>query len=362
MKNSLKIASPFGIKISIHWTFLFLIAWVIAIDLGQGFNFQQIMMSVLFILVLFICVILHELGHSLAAKSFGGDVKSITLLPIGGMANIKKMPDKPREELLITVAGLAVNVIIAFILWMILGSLGLLNIENIEYKAITAKNFFVMLMVVNLLIVAFNLIPAFPMDGGRILRAMLSFKMSKVQATRIAQTVGKIFAVSFVVLGLFYNPFLIVIGIFVFLGAQAEYQMIKYHDLLDKFKVEDIINEDYAALDPEDTLEKAANILIHGSDNGFVIKSGNKYQGILTKEDLIKGLATLGNSGSVKEVMTKSIYSVSPDKRLNKVYQEMMKNRYPLIPVLSHDNIVGVIELENIHELIMVKQAEKKYD
>ena len=361
MKNSLKIGKPFGITISIHWTFLFLIIWIVAIDLGRGLNSQQVMMSVLFVLALFICVVLHELGHSLTAKALGGDVKSITLLPIGGMANIKKMPDKPKEEFLITIAGLLVNVVIALILWLILSSLGPVHITQIDFTAITTKNFFLMLMVVNLILVVFNLIPAFPMDGGRLLRAVLSFRMNKVRATSIAKTVGKTFAVAFVILGLFYNPFLIVIGIFVFLGAQAEYEMVRYHDVLNKYKVEDLISTNFKSLDAEDSLETAANTLIHGSDNGFVIKSGTGFRGILTKEHLIRGLTKLGNHAKIKEVVTEPVYSVDPGKPLNTVFEEMIKHKYQLVPVFSNGHFVGILDMENIRELIMVEQAERNY-
>jgi Zn-dependent protease len=358
MKNSLKIARPFGISIYIHWTFLFIIAWIVAIDIGQGFNTGQILMSVLFVLTLFICVVLHELGHSLTAKALGGEVKSITLLPIGGMANIKKMPDKPKEEFLITIAGLAVNVVIALILWVVLSSLGRLDFQDMDFQAITAQNFFVMLMAVNLFIVAFNLIPAFPMDGGRILRSLLSFKMSKVKATRISKSIGKTFGVLFAIAGLFYNPFLVIIGIFVFIGAQAEYEMIKYHDLLENYKVKDVINNEYTAFEPNDPLEKAAHSMIHGSDNGFVILSGSTISGILTKKNIIKGLSTLGNQGKVKEVMVAPIKPVDLEMPLNTVFQKMMRNKYEILPVQTNGHLEGVLDLENIKELVMVLQAE----
>lgn len=357
MKNSLVIGKPFGITIAIHWTFLFLIAFVVAIDLSQGLNYQQILLSVLFVLALFVCVVLHELGHSITAQNLGGEVKSITLLPIGGMANIKKMPDKPKEEFLITIAGLAVNVVIALILWLVLNSFGTINLEEMDFKTINRKNFFVMLMAANLFVVVFNLVPAFPMDGGRILRSLLSFKMTKLKATRIAKTVGKVFAVLFVILGLFYNPFLVVIGIFVYFGAQAEYRMIKYHDVLNKFKVKDILQEEYTTLHPDDTLEKAANQLIHGSDNGFIVVSEKGFEGTLTKEEIINGLANFSKQGKVKDALSETGFRVKPDSPLPGVYQEMIKNKYSIIPVFSDDKLTGVLELENIQDLILVQEA-----
>jgi predicted transcriptional regulator len=198
------------------------------------------------------------------------------------------------------------------------------------------------------------------MDGGRILRSLLSFRMDKISATRVAQTVGKIFAVAFVIIGLFYNPFLIIIGIFVFIGAQAEYQMIKYNNVLDKYSVGDVISTDYIVLQPEDTLEKAANTLIHRSANGFIIMSDNEYRGILTKENIIKGLSSSGNKGKINEVLNGHHYSTTPEMNLNKVFQEMMRNKSPIVPVFSDNKITGILDLENIQELIMIEQASRR--
>ena len=194
MKYSLRIGRPFGIKISIHWTFLLLIAWVVIVGVQQGLNLEQTLLSIFFVLTLFVCVVLHELGHSLAAMHYGADVRSITLLPIGGMANISKMPEKPKQELVVTVAGLAVNVVIAFILFGVISITGGVNPEQMDFTAITTTNFLVMLMLVNLFVVAFNLIPAFPMDGGRILRSLFSMKMDRLKATRWAKNTGQAFA------------------------------------------------------------------------------------------------------------------------------------------------------------------------
>ncbi len=253
-RYSLLLGRPFGIKVSVHWTFSLLIAWIVLISVGRGLETPQILMHILFVLALFVCVVLHELGHSLAAIRLGGEVHSITLLPIGGMAHMSKMPDKPRDEFLVSAAGPLVNVVIAFLLWLYISTIQRISIEDMEFQAITTQNFALMLMAANLFIVAFNLIPAFPMDGGRLFRSALSMKLSRLKATQIAKDIGQIFAILFIVAGLFVNPFLVIIGIFILLGAKGEYEMIKYQEILRDTTVKDIVKTEFAELDENNTL------------------------------------------------------------------------------------------------------------
>jgi Zn-dependent protease/CBS domain-containing protein len=357
MKYSLKLGRPFGIKISIHWTFLLLIAWVVIIDVQQGLNFQQIMLSVLFILTLFVCVVLHELGHSLAAIKFGSEVRSITLLPIGGMANIRKIPEKPMQELIMTVAGLAVNVVIALILLGILLTRGGLDLEQMDFKTITPRNFLTMLMFVNLFVVFFNLIPAFPMDGGRILRALFSMRMNRLKATRWAKNTGQFFAVAFVMAGLFLNPFLVVIGVFVFIGASAEYNLMKLGESIKAYSASDAMITDYMELAPEETLEKAAETLVHHHENGFVVAANGRIEGILTSNDIIKGLSNNDRGTTVREIMNADYETVAPDASLQEVFQMIQTRKIAIIPIVKNGRIKGIIDKDNIHQFIMVKNA-----
>lgn len=357
MKHSLQIGRPFGIKISIHWTFLFLIAWVVIIDIQQGLNFKQTMLSILFILVLFVCVVLHELGHSFTAMRFGADVKSITLLPIGGMANISKLPETPKEELLMTIAGPAVNVVIALILYVIISAFGNVDFQEIDFTAITGENFLTMLLFVNLFIVAFNLIPAFPMDGGRILRALFSFRMDKLKATRLAKITGQAFALTFMIVGLFINPFLVIIGIFVFLGASAEYKTLKFTELLKFYTVSEAIITDYHTVHPEAPLEKAAEQLLHHQINGIIVTRGNEPLGILTKNDIIKGLSMEGKNIPVKQVMSVDFETVGPSEPLDKVFQRMQGKKSLMVPVMKNDRILGILDMDALQQFILVKSA-----
>ena len=360
MKYSLNLGRPFGIKVAIHWTFLLLIAWVVIVALQQGSNFQQVIMSVIFILALFVCVTLHEFGHSLAARRYGIETKSITLLPIGGMANIKGMPEKPKEEIIVTLSGLVVNVVIAGIIWGIIATTGGMSMDT-KFEKITAENFFVLLMVTNLFIVAFNLIPAFPMDGGRSLRAALSLKMNRRKATRAASVTGQFFGVVFTIGGLFVNPFLVIIGIFVFLGARAEYEQEKYKYALGGYKVSDVMMHDYSTFKKSATLKEVVKTLLDSQEEGFIItEDGDEVAGTLTKDHIISGLSKFGESGKVEDAMNETFESLDPELPLQKALEKMQFNKYKFLPVTENGKLKGVVDLNNIQEFVMVKSALKE--
>ncbi len=356
-RYSLPLGKPFGIRVAVHWTFSLLIAWIVIISLARGLALPQVIMHIFFVLALFVCVVLHELGHSLAAIRLGGEVSSITLLPIGGMAHLSRMPEKPRDEFLVSAAGPLVNVVIAILLWIYLVILQRVDIDNMEFHTITRQNFALMLMAANLFIVVFNLIPAFPMDGGRLFRSALSMRLSRLKATRIAKDIGQIFAVFFIIAGLFFNPFLVVIGFFILLGAKGEYEMIKYQEILRDATVDDIVKTEYAELDEDSTLGEAAEKLVHISDNGFVINSDGEFAGILTKNDLINGLSKHGKATTIKEVLLREPEKVETDTPLFNVYQDMQRNRKYLMPVFDRGQFKGVLDLENLHEFFLIRKA-----
>ncbi|MFP4060249.1 MAG: site-2 protease family protein [Bacteroidales bacterium] len=359
MKYSMNLGRPFGIKVSIHWTFLLLIAWVVIVALQQGGDFQQVVMYVIFILALFVCVTLHEFGHSLAARRYGIETKSITLLPIGRMANIKGMPEKPREEIIVTLSGLIVNVVIAGLIWGIIATTGSIDMD-MQFEKITAKNFFLLLMVTNLFIVAFNLIPAFPMDGGRILRAALSLKMNRRKATRAASITGQFFGIVFTIGGLFINPFLVIIGIFVFLGARAEYEQEKYKYILGGYKVTDVMMHDFSKFNKNDQLKDVVKTLLDSQEEGFVVvENGEEVAGLLTKDDIISGLSKYGEEGKVEDAMNATFESLDPGMDLQKALGKMQFNKYKFLPVTDSGKLKGVVDLNNIQEFVMVKSALK---
>ena len=227
MRWSLKIASISGIEVRIHLTFLLFLAWIWLSRYRAG-GTPGAIQGVLFILALFGCVLLHEFGHAFAARGFGITTPDITLLPIGGVARLSRIPDKPWEELLVAIAGPLVNVVIAATLIFVLhASVALDQITDLESPR---AEFLGTLAYVNVMLVLFNLIPAFPMDGGRILRALLAMTMPYVRATQIAAWIGQALAIVFGILGFFVNPLLVFIAFFIFAGAQQEAAMARFRD------------------------------------------------------------------------------------------------------------------------------------
>ena len=220
---SYKIAEPFGIGVYVHFSFLLIVAWVAFGQLRAGGGAAAVLSSVAFLFALFACVVLHELGHALAARRYGIRTRDITLLPIGGLARLERMPEKPVQELFVALAGPAVNVAIALALWVWLGLTG--SLVPADQVGLTIGPFFERLLVINVALVVFNMLPAFPMDGGRVLRALLALRLGALRATRIAATVGKAMAALFAVVGLFFNPFLILIAFFIWFGATQETMM-----------------------------------------------------------------------------------------------------------------------------------------
>lgn len=219
MAWSFTIARIFGSEVRIHITFFLLLLWIGVVHYQHG-GMPAAIEGVIFILALFACVVAHEFGHALMARRYGIKTPDITLLPIGGLARLERMPEKPRQEIAVALAGPAVNVVIAAILILVMGA-------SIEADALqTLENptlgFVARLASVNVFLVVFNLIPAFPMDGGRVLRALLAMRYSRLQATRVAARIGQGLAFVFGYFGLMGNPMLIFIAIFVFLAANAE--------------------------------------------------------------------------------------------------------------------------------------------
>jgi len=224
MRSSLKVASIFGIEVRIHLTFLLFLVWI-WFSYYQVAGFAGAVQGVLFILSLFACVLLHEFGHAFAARGFGIETPDITLLPIGGVARLSRIPEKPWQELVVAIAGPLVNVVIAAALIFVIH--GSAPLEQLEYLESPRIELLAKLASVNVMLVLFNLIPAFPMDGGRVLRALLAMAMPYARATQIAAWIGQGLAVVFGIFGIFGNPFLIFIAFFIFVGAQQEAAMAR---------------------------------------------------------------------------------------------------------------------------------------
>jgi len=361
MKWSLYLGKPWGIKLFIHWTFLILIAWVLFTQLSQGSTLLQALWPVGFILAVFACVTLHEYGHALAARRYHVATRRITLLPIGGIASLEKMPEKPIEELVVAAAGPLVNVVIAAIIYIVLL---VTNVElslPTELSQMNISNFLPMLMSINILLVVFNLIPAFPMDGGRILRSLLAMRMDRVKATRWASSIGQIFAILFALWGLISgNPFIIFIAVFIYLGAQAEYQNLASTTLISGYKARDITMHKFTALHPYDRLSRVVEIMLDSQEERFVVLDNNQVVGTLTKRDIIEGLNQEGPDMPIQQAMKKEIQTITEDTSLEEAMSIFQQKGISILPVMRSEQFIGLLDMENIKEFIQIQDALKK--
>ena len=357
MKASLYIGRPFGIKVTVHWTFFILIAYIIYINIKNGSSFAEMSESVLFVLTIFGCVILHELGHSLAAKRYGILTRGITLLPIGGVASLTKIPEEPQKELFVAIAGPLINLSIALILLFILLLGGFDFSLLFSFQYLNRAAFLPALLIVNLMLFIFNLVPAFPMDGGRLLRAGLGFRFSRLQATRVAARIGQLFAIFFAIWGLFNNPFLILIAVFVFIGAQAELQDVQSKSMLEGKKINDLLMRNFTPLNPGMPLKQVVDILLNGQEEEFIILDDNKVVGILTKNLIIKGLSDHGQDVEADKIMETDFPTFTTDDTVKDVYEKLQLSGTKIAPVLENDVLTGVIDIKNIHEYLLVFEA-----
>ena len=357
MKGSLKLGRIAGIEISIHWTFMILIFFIIYNNYKAGHDTEQMLWSVLFVLSIFFTVFLHELGHSLAAMKFGVKTRSITMLPIGGVASLERIPEKPSEELIVAIAGPAVNIALAILTFFFIDFPDLATLPDVLKDGVNGSNFFIQFFIVNIWLSIFNLIPAFPMDGGRVLRALLSYKIPRHKATNIAARIGQLIAILFIIIGFYSNPFLIFIGIFIILGAYSESEMVKTNFMLKGVKAKDVAMKNFISIDENETLEKAVQHLLNSQNNAFVILSGNAPVATLSRDEIILNLSAGKKEDTLKNIITRQIHTVDAEESVEKIYLYMQSNKTSLVAVFHNNQFLGIIDPENILEYIMVKNA-----
>ncbi|MAZ15839.1 MAG: site-2 protease family protein [Ahrensia sp.] len=360
MQWSFPIAKVAGSEIRIHVTFFLLLLWIgiASFQSGGGAAATE---GVLFIIAVFACVVLHELGHAMAARRYGIKTPSITLLPIGGVAQLERMPERPSEEVVVAIAGPLVNVVIAAVLIAILGAFpNLATVANIENPQ---PGFLSRLAVVNIILVLFNLIPAFPMDGGRVLRALLAMKFNRVRATAIAATIGQITSFIFGFLGLLTgNVLLIFVAIFVYMAATGESQATSFQAIASKVSVRKGMITHYDALGSASTLGDAVEALLRTTQHEFpVIDGGGNLRGVLTRSAMVQALQQHDRSYPVHEVMARDIPLVPDTAMLDAAFKLLQSGGgVPAVGVTDREGrLVGYVTSENIGELMMVNEAAK---
>lgn len=356
MAWSFSIGTIAGTAIRVHVTFALLLIWIWLMHYRIG-GTPAAMEGIAFIVAVFVCVVLHEFGHIAAARRFGIKTPDITLLPIGGVARLERMPEEPGQEFVIAIAGPLVNVAIAAVLIAILGSsAGLEQIAGVEDPH---SGFLARLAGVNVFLVLFNMIPAFPMDGGRVLRAALASRLTWSRATQIAATIGQGLAFVFGFVGLFYNPLLIFIAIFVYLAATAEAQNAQIREISGSVMISDVMITEFATLDRSATIDDAIDTLLATTQREFpVVDAAGHFEGLLTRDDMIRALKEKGPSTPVVAAMRRGLPTIHHRKRLEESLRLMQESHSPAIAVLDGSNrLVGLMTHETIGEMMMVRAA-----
>lgn len=334
----------------VHWSFLLLVGYVAYTGWQAGQDLRGISGQLVYLAIVFTCVVMHEFGHALTAKKLGIRTRDITLLPIGGVASLERMPEEPKSEFLITIAGPLVNLVLVVlavaIQLIVFQRLTILEDDLLAFPTMAAMLSF--LIVVNLGLFIFNLIPAFPMDGGRILRSLLSMRLGRPKATQIASIVGKVFAGLFVVWGLFGNPFMVLIGLFVYFGAAQEYRMVKRRSALRDMRVDQIMRTNFCIMEGTLPVDVAMADLLFKQGNEVIVMDHGNYQGILGREALVHAFREGLGGAAIGSLAISKAPSLRPEERVQDVSQGTQAAQWSVMPVIDDGTIFGVVSMEDV--------------
>ncbi len=357
MRWSYSLGRIAGIPVQVHISFLLLVGWI---ALSRGLFTGRpgpAFAAVLLLLLIFGCVVLHELGHALAARRYGIATRDITLLPIGGVARLERMPEKPSQELVVALAGPAVNVVIAAVLGVI--SRGL---DRPFMDAVTRGSLLESVLAINVWMILFNMIPAFPMDGGRVLRALLAMRLPYARATRIASRIGQFVAVLFGLAGIVgSNMMLLLVALFVFLAAGEERTVVETRASIEGLRVRAAMLTEFYRLDAADPLSAAVAHLMAGSPQDFPVTEGGAPVGVLTRDRLVSAITRYGDHVAVGTVVPRRGDAVGPDSPLDHALSGMRAMGLTALPVVESGRLVGLLTLDNVGDLLLVRQALRRH-
>jgi len=370
MRGSFQIAKFFGIPVQIHWTFGLIFVWVLYVGFRENWDWASIAWSAMFVLALFVCVVMHEFGHALTARKYGVNTRDIILSPIGGVARLDRLPEKPMQEFYVAIAGPLVNVGIMAILspYLLLVTSDqraqlfsiFNNSNNVFVRDLTPVDFFVFgLIFLNGMLAVFNLLPAFPMDGGRVLRALLSIRLGRMRATRIAAYTGQVFAVLLLAYGIWESsPITAFIGVFVFFMAANEYRMVRMDSALDNFTVSDVVRSNFTRFYLNDSMEMVAEAVAHGWEKNFLVfDNWQTPRGVLTEENIMKAIKQRAFDQPVENFMLEKQEPLLVTDSLKNVFIQTQQNNSSIFPVYNEaGHLVGVLDSGMLYNFLRMQQ------
>lgn len=359
MSWSFRLARILGTDVKVHFTFVLLLGFLY-LGIRESNGADAALLITEFFLLLFLCVLLHEFGHILMARHFGIRTPDVILLPIGGVARLERLPEEPRQEFLIALAGPAVTLAIAFSMSLWLRATGQPLVwpswEGTGLDASIPQ----LLFSTNVALLLFNLLPAYPMDGGRVLRSILSARIGLVRATRIAASIGQLLAMVIGVYGLARNqPMLILIGIFVFFGAGQEAAMVETRAAGKGIIVDQMMVTRFVTIPIYATLRQAVDLLLESEQREFpVVDNAGAVEGILTRDHLIKALTARGPDSPVSEAMERSVPAIGLGIGFEEALGRLKASGLPALPVVdAGGRLVGLLTMDNITDLILIRRA-----
>ncbi len=362
MRGVWKIATITGIPVQIHWSFSFLFIWIYVEGSQNGLSWNEMLTFALLLAALFTCVVFHEFGHALAARRYGVSTKDITLSPIGGVARLSKLPEKPIQEFAVAIAGPLVNIAIGLVIGIVFLVFSIRFLPHFSTNPTQAfsnpENFFQWLFFLNIVLAVFNLLPAFPMDGGRMLRSLLSIKLGRLKATRVASLIGRVIAILLLLVAIYNRDLLFgFVSLFVFFMAAHEYYMVRMDDVLANKNIGDLNKQtDFTALRSEDKMKTAIEVFSKGEEKNFLVfDDSEKLCGILEEKEIQLAMNEK-NADSVIEDHLKTIKgAVLLEDKLNTVYSRMDNPIYRVLPIYDAGNVVGVVDLDRLNRFIKKK-------
>jgi Zn-dependent protease len=365
MGGSFKIIRLFGIDVKVHWSFFLLLAFFAFLGYQGAGNVIGAVVTTALIAMLFLSVLLHECGHSLVAQRLGIEIPDITLLPIGGVARFNSLPDKPIDEVKIAIAGPLVNVVLAPVFYAMGVALGAdpLDVTSPLGGFASTGQFFVYLGVINVALVVFNMLPAFPMDGGRALRGLLAIRLGRQRATNIASTVGQVFAGAFFVIGLLVgNIILALIAVFVFFGAISEAEMVRQRETARGLTVSDVMGTKrrIETVTPYHTFGQVLDLVLHGYQEDFpVVDEEGALLGMLTRREIFSAARSPGGSRLVRELMKTEVPTTSPDADLftegRRVLQETDLRALPVVE--DNGELAGMLTVDDVGQARLLRET-----
>lgn len=373
MGTSATLFKVFDIEVRVHWSFVLILVYgAFAYSSGTTNLLFGALYGVLVILLLFVCVTLHEFGHALVAKYYKVNVPYITLLPIGGVASLERMPDKPMQEFLIAIAGPLVNFVIAALLFPLVllfrgfqeGALGFANVAEFmnQMQSPGLLGLVIYLVVTNLGLGIFNLLPAFPMDGGRILRALLAMGLSYIDATRIAVFVGRIMAVLFALWGIFNgNIFLLLIAFFIYVGGGSERETVESKAVLRNILAEQALTHNAVNLYTSERVDRAVELIMNSYQTDYpVLDLSGRFVGVLTRARMIYALKEIGPDARIVDVMVKAddIPTCAPNQDLSIIWETMVTGGSRVVAIKRANQFLGLLTLDDMSEVVQVYGAK----